>query len=179
MVKVAGKKSAESDAEHSYQLAMFVWYLNEIHHNGLDADLLIKYALVHDLVEVYAGDTDSLISSSLISTKAFREKRALVKLEKELKDFPEILNIIHDYEGRINPESRFVYVVDKLIPFINAYFAKQNDYYQKNKITYSSLRAHKEFKIRSVDPNLLHDKFVQETLKYLSTLKGFYYEDAT
>ena len=46
----------ENDTEHSYNLAMTAWYLAKWFPE-LNRDLLIRYALVHDLVEVHAGDT--------------------------------------------------------------------------------------------------------------------------
>ena len=54
--KVALKKAnrRENDAEHSYQLAMVAWYIVNSEKLGLNSDLVVKYALIHDLVEVYA-----------------------------------------------------------------------------------------------------------------------------
>jgi 5'-deoxynucleotidase YfbR-like HD superfamily hydrolase len=39
------------------QLAMLAWYLADSNGLSLDKNLLLRYALVHDFVEVYAGDT--------------------------------------------------------------------------------------------------------------------------
>lgn len=52
-----GGDRLENDVEHSYRLAMLAWYIISSNKLSLDLDLVIKYALVHDLVEVYAGDT--------------------------------------------------------------------------------------------------------------------------
>jgi putative hydrolase of HD superfamily len=46
----------ENDAEHSYALAMTAWFLAP-HFPHLDRDEVIRMALAHDLVELYAGDT--------------------------------------------------------------------------------------------------------------------------
>lgn len=53
----------ENDAEHSYQLAMMCWYITTIENLNLDINKILKYALVHDLAEVYAGDV-SLYTSN-------------------------------------------------------------------------------------------------------------------
>jgi putative hydrolase of HD superfamily len=47
----------ENDAEHSCQLALMAWFI--IEERGLELDLkkVLQYALAHDLVEAYAGDT--------------------------------------------------------------------------------------------------------------------------
>ena len=52
-----GKDRMENDVEHSYQLAMLSWYIISTNNLDLNLDLILKYSLVHDLVEVYAGDT--------------------------------------------------------------------------------------------------------------------------
>ncbi len=57
IVFTVGEGEPENDAEHSYQLAMLSWYIISAENLKLDKNLVIKYALVHDLVEVYAGDT--------------------------------------------------------------------------------------------------------------------------
>ena len=52
-----GEDRNENDAEHSYQLAMACWLVVETKKLKLDLNKIVKYALVHDLVEIYAGDT--------------------------------------------------------------------------------------------------------------------------
>jgi putative hydrolase of HD superfamily len=57
VVRVPQSEKRENDVEHSYQLAMLAWYLADSNGLSLDKNLLLRYALVHDFVEVYAGDT--------------------------------------------------------------------------------------------------------------------------
>lgn len=52
-----GEDRLENDSEHSYQLTMIAWYIMDAYKLDLDRDLVIRYCLIHDLVEVYAGDT--------------------------------------------------------------------------------------------------------------------------
>lgn len=52
---VAGK-DADNDVEHSYRVAMLCWMIIEEYKLKLDINKVIKYALIHDLVEVFAGD---------------------------------------------------------------------------------------------------------------------------
>lgn len=56
VVFVPQRDRQENDVEHSYLLAMLAWQLAEILAPQLSKEKVIKYALVHDLVEVYAGD---------------------------------------------------------------------------------------------------------------------------
>ncbi len=67
----------ENDIEHSYMLAMLAWYIVSTKKLNLDVDKVIKYALAHDLVETYAGDTYFYHNSKdAASEKQLKEKEA-------------------------------------------------------------------------------------------------------
>ena len=51
------KTRRENDAEHSWHLAMMAMVLGEYAPEGTDLSRVIRMVLVHDLVEIYAGDT--------------------------------------------------------------------------------------------------------------------------
>jgi putative hydrolases of HD superfamily len=118
-VLAVGEDRYENDAEHSFQLAIVAWFIIENDKLKLDLNLVIKFCIIHDLVEVYAGDTP--IFSSLVSTKADREAKALKKLSKNFPHFKNLLHLIEQYERQDTPESRFVYSLDKLLPGLNIY----------------------------------------------------------
>src|SRR3990167_6828 len=122
----------ENDAEHSYQLALVCWSTNEQYHLGLNNELILKFALVHDLVELYAGDTDAHDDKQKIACKKEREEKALKALKAEYK-FDEIINTIERYEKKQDVEAQLVYMMDKFIPGINIHFSK-GDYYHSRKI---------------------------------------------
>jgi putative hydrolase of HD superfamily len=117
-----GQNRRENDVEHSYQLAMLGWYIVASKNLPLDTNKVLKYAMVHDLVEIYAGDTYFYTKGkSAASQKAERERSAAERIAKEFAEFPELSALIHVYEERADPESRFVYALDKLVPIINIY----------------------------------------------------------
>lgn len=117
----AGTTEKENDAEHSYELAILSWFLalearkNDIH---LDFEKVIKYALAHDLVEAYAGDTDAFDQNS-IATKNDREHKALERIKDEFHFFPELSDSIIAYENQSDPESIFVKSLDKIQPVLS------------------------------------------------------------
>lgn len=119
---VPGVDRMENDVEHSYQLALVGWYAVTVNTLPLDVNKVIKYALLHDLVEVYAGDTDATDPNPEVhASKAAREHEALLQLRTELTEFPELLEMIESYERRQDDESMFVYSLDKILPPLNAY----------------------------------------------------------
>ncbi|MBL8032021.1 MAG: HD domain-containing protein, partial [Candidatus Doudnabacteria bacterium] len=88
-----GTMRQETDVEHSYNLAMTAWFIAP-HFPKLDHDLVIRYALVHDLVEVHAGDTYVYGSREELASKHDREAAAASKLAAEWSDFPELHELI-------------------------------------------------------------------------------------
>lgn len=142
----------ENDTEHSYNLAMTAWYLSRWFPE-LDKNLLIQYSMVHDLVEVYAGDTFIYGSEEELASKESREADALVKLREKWSDFPDMIEAIESYETKKNAEARFIYALDKLIPVMLVYIHEGYSW-KKHNVTVEMLYKHKEPKV-SLAPELL------------------------
>jgi putative hydrolase of HD superfamily len=116
-VKSLGRN--ENDTEHSYNLALVVWKVIVADNLPLDVNLAVKYALVHDLVEIYAGDVCAFTGKIDVETKRNNEKLALDRLKQD-KSLADFVKYIEQYEGRVDEESRFVYSFDKFMPVISA-----------------------------------------------------------
>lgn len=113
----------ENDVEHSYQVAMMAWFLSSQFDLKLSVDKLLKYGLAHDLIEVHAGDTPAY-SNHPVNTresKKEREAKAVITIKNEFGDFKELVQIIEDYEQKLDEESLFIYEIDKIIPALNLY----------------------------------------------------------
>jgi putative hydrolase of HD superfamily len=110
----------ESDTDHTVMLGLIACALAQLWFPHLDPGLVAQFALVHDLVEVYAGDTPTItIDAAGAAAKQRREADAAQRLEDEFADsLPWIPRLIFDYERRAAPEARFVKAVDKLLPKI-------------------------------------------------------------
>ncbi|MBX4195745.1 HD domain-containing protein [Candidatus Parcubacteria bacterium] len=114
----------ENDAEHSFQLAITAWYIAIANEMKFDMEKVLKYALAHDLVEAYAGDTPSDVHRKFEGerqTKHDREQEAAERIRKEFPEFDELHGIIEGYEKREDQESKFVYALDKIMPILNIY----------------------------------------------------------
>ncbi|MCL5784167.1 MAG: HD domain-containing protein [Patescibacteria group bacterium] len=145
-IYVTGEDRDENDAEHSFQLAMLAWYIATSTDLKLDENKIIKYALAHDLVEVYAGDTYFYTTDkSLKDSKKKREKDAAKQIKKEFPEFGQMHQIINDYESLSDPEAKFIYALDKILPAINV-FLDQGRSWQRDKVTYEMLRT-KDIKV--------------------------------
>ncbi len=90
---------SDNDVEHSYRVAMLCWMLKEEYDLPLDTAKLLRYALIHDLVEVYAGDV-SIHSEEGHDTKAEKEHQALLDLKKKFPRLSAMRNEIEVYEKK-------------------------------------------------------------------------------
>lgn len=121
---IAKENREENDAEHSFQLAIIAWFLITRDNLSLNLELAFKYALAHDLVEVYAGDTPAALhknSAEAIATKHAREEAAAEQIKQEFPEFEELHELIQAYEERKDRESNFIYALDKILPLMNVY----------------------------------------------------------
>lgn len=138
-----GREHQENDVEHSYQLAMVSWYIVSAYKLPLDINRLIKYALLHDLVEVYAGDTYAFDADpEQHAGKAQREEQALQRLKLEFTEFPEMTEIIEKYETKSDDEAKFVYALDKFLPPLNAYRDNGRTFHKKG-VTFEQMMENK------------------------------------
>jgi 5'-deoxynucleotidase YfbR-like HD superfamily hydrolase len=104
----------ETDSDHTVMLGIVACELAPI---TLDVGLVARFALVHDLVEVYAGDTPTLqISSVERASKEEREMAARERLVAELGAQSWICQTIGRYEAQVEPEARYVRLLDKVMP---------------------------------------------------------------
>lgn len=112
----------ESDTDHTVMLGIIACALAKEYEPKYDLGTIAQFALVHDFVEVYAGDTNTFgihKDEERKSVKEQREAEALLQLEKEFGSaFPWITETIHAYESLETPEARFVKAVDKIMPKI-------------------------------------------------------------
>ncbi|OHB19827.1 MAG: hypothetical protein A2666_02980 [Parcubacteria group bacterium RIFCSPHIGHO2_01_FULL_47_10b] len=151
VVQIKGRASYENDAEHSYQLALVCWQIAE--HLKLKVDLakIFQYALAHDLVEVYAGDTPAFTASKEhIQSQHEREEQALIELKKDYKEFPEMIQAIENFEAEKDTESKLVRLLDTFIPTLNVSI-DQGTFYKDHGITLEKYTEMRGGKIDGID----------------------------
>lgn len=107
----------ENDAEHSYHLALTSVELAAEFYPTLDIGLVSQYSIVHDLVEVITGDIPShTLNKKQREEKHEMERAALPALIEQLP--PYTARLVQRYEDQIEPEARFVCLIDKLLPSV-------------------------------------------------------------
>ena len=112
----------ENDAEHSWHLAVMAVLLAEYAREEVDLLKVVKMALVHDLVEIDAGDT-FCYDEEANADKAERERRAADRIFQLLPEdlAGEIDALWEEFEARETPEARFAAALDRLQPLLHNY----------------------------------------------------------
>ncbi|MHA1136974.1 MAG: HD domain-containing protein [Candidatus Thorarchaeota archaeon] len=113
-------KRQENDAEHSWHLAMLVMVLSE-YSNDSSIDLLrtLKMVLIHDLVEIDAGDTFCYDEEGR-EGKVEREREAAHRIFSILPSemTQEYIDLWEEFEAMETPEAQFAASVDRLQPLL-------------------------------------------------------------
>lgn len=129
----------ENDAEHSFHLALFAMTLAE--HANIPVDVLrvMKMVLIHDIVEIDAGDTYCYDEKAGL-TKQEREERAADRLFGLLPDDQrdEYRSLWEEFERRDTAESRFAAALDRMQPMLLNY-TKGGISWQEHGVSYDQV----------------------------------------
>lgn len=113
------RSRTETDAEHSWQLAMMALVLAEHAPEGADMLKIVKMCLVHDIVEIDAGDTFAYDTEGY-KDKAQREQRAADRIYAMLPEAEgrDLRAAWEEFEACETPEAVFVNALDRLQPML-------------------------------------------------------------
>lgn len=112
----------ENSAEHSWHLAMMALILSQYANDAVNIDRVVRLLLVHDIIEIDAGDTFAFDVSGYLD-KAEREQLAADRLFGLLPDdqAAEFRALWDEFEARATAESRFANAMDRLMPLLHNY----------------------------------------------------------
>jgi putative hydrolase of HD superfamily len=116
----------ENDAEHSWHLAVMAMLLAEYAAEpGLDAARAVRMVLVHDLVEIDAGDV-FVYDSAAEQDRSARERAAAERIFGLLPDdqAAELRCAWEEFEARRTPEAKFAAALDRLQPLLHNYYTQ-------------------------------------------------------
>ncbi len=131
---------AENDAEHSWEMAAMALVLHEYAEPGTDLLKVLKMLLMHDLVEIDAGDTfvyDAAAAGDQADRELIAANRIFGLLEEPERS--EFHALWREFEDRITPEARFARALDRLQPLLHNYYTKGKAW-QENRITAAQVR---------------------------------------
>ena len=114
------KSRRENDAEHSWHIALMAMLFEEYAIEKVDVSHAAQMCLVHDLVEIYAGDTFAYDVKGN-EDKAAREAEAADKLFRQLPEEQGrmIRDLWEEFDAMETPDSKYAACMDRLQPFLH------------------------------------------------------------
>jgi len=128
------KSRNENDAEHSWHLAMIATVLAEYANANVNMARVIRMLLIHDIVEIDAGDTFLYDNTGFADSKADRENKAADRIYQLLPDDigSELRSLWDEFEARESDDAIFAAAIDKLQPLLFNYFSDGGTWVQYN-----------------------------------------------
>lgn len=115
-----GGRRRENSAEHSWHVAMMATILAEYADETIDAAKTATMLLIHDIVEIDAGDTYCYDQTGA-SSKTERESRAADRIFSLLPDdqAADFRSLWDEFEARQSPEAKFAAALDRIMPILH------------------------------------------------------------
>lgn len=116
---LSGHGRNENDAEHAWHMAVMAYLLREYSNEPVDITKVMVMCLIHDIVEIEAGDTYAYDEEAKKTQKA-REEAAKEKLYSMLPEDQkqELMALFEEFEEQKTPEARFARAMDNLQPLL-------------------------------------------------------------
>lgn len=161
----------ENDAEHSWHIALMAYLLQEYANEPVDMAKVMLMCLIHDIVEIDAGDTYAYDAAGL-NTQKQREEAAKQRLFSLLptEQAAELAALFDEFEACQTPESRFVHAMDRLQPLLLNDSNNGSDWCEHEVTAEQVLERQQKTKLGSetlfrVAEEILHKHMRQGTLK--------------
>ena len=116
---LSGHGRNENDAEHAWHMALMAYLLKEYSNESVDIAKVMLMCLIHDVVEIDAGDTYAYDADGL-KTQKEREDRAKERIFSLLPEDQkaDLIALFDEFEAYETPESKYAHAMDNLQPLI-------------------------------------------------------------
>ena len=116
---ILGGSRRENDAEHAWHMAIMAFLLKEYANEEVDISKVMLMCLIHDVVEIDAGDTYAYDEVNLKTQKEREDKakeRIFSMLPDDQKDI--LISLFDEFEEGKTPEAKFAKAMDNLQPLL-------------------------------------------------------------
>ncbi len=166
--KIIGESRRENDAEHSWHIATMAMFLEKYSKNKIDVNKVIKMLLVHDLVEIFAGDTFAF-DVNANKDKKNRELESMSKLKSHLDIYEAKMleNLWLEFEEKATSEAIYANAMDRLQPLIINVFAENGGTWKEGKVRLSQVLARASL-IKDVNEEIyefIYEKIIENVEK--------------
>ena len=156
----------ENDAEHAWHMAIMTVLLSEYANETIDVLKTMTMLLIHDIVEIDAGDTYAYDAENLKTQKA-REDAAKERIFSILPDDQkaELIALFDEFENCQTPESKFAHAMDNLQPLLLNNSNGGGDWREHGVTAAQVYGRQKKTRLGSESLYQITDEIIQENIK--------------
>lgn len=163
---LSGNGRNENDAEHSWHMAVMAYLLKEYSNEEIDIAKVMLMCLIHDIVEIDAGDTYAYDNEGLKTQKA-REDAAKEKIFSILPEEQkkELIALFDEFEEYETAESKFAHAMDNIQPLLLNNSNNGNDWREHNVTAEQIYKRQGKTKLGSQKLFEITDEIIQENIQ--------------
>lgn len=153
----------ENTAEHSWHVAIATHTLSEYADEPIDIMRVVKMLLVHDIVEIDAGDTFAFDEVGY-EDKQEREQLAAERIFGLLPNDQEteLKALWYEFESRESPDAKFAVAIDQLLPFLHNMWTKGEASWKEHQPTFEQVYERNKRGMSNISASLW--EYVQQSL---------------
>ena len=163
---LSGNGRKENDAEHSWHMAIMAYLLREHANEKVDIAKVMLMCLIHDLVEIDAGDTYAYDAEGL-QTQKLREDAAKERIFSILPEeqATELIALFDEFEAYETAESKFAHAMDNLQPLILNNSNNGGDWREHNVTVEQIYKRQSKTKLGSEKLFEITDRIIRENVE--------------
>ena len=163
---LSGHGRRENDAEHAWHMAIMIYLLKEYANEEIDVAKAMMMALIHDIVEIDAGDTYAYDTAGLENQKEREEKaaeRIFGMLPEDQK--AELKSLFEEFEAYETPEAKFARAMDNFQPLLLNDSNDGGDWKEHGVCRSQIMGRHKKTRLGSEEIGQYSEELIMENVK--------------
>ena len=163
---LSGHGRRENDAEHAWHMAIMIYLLKEYANEEIDVAKAMMMALIHDIVEIDAGDTYAYDTAGL-ETQKDREEKAAERIFGMLPEDQkaELKSLFEEFEAYETPEAKFARAMDNFQPLLLNDSNDGGDWKEHGVCRSQIMGRHKKTRLGSEEIGQYSEELIMENVK--------------
>lgn len=163
---LSGHGRRENDAEHAWHMAIMIYLLKEYANEEIDVAKAMMMALIHDIVEIDAGDTYAYDTKGL-ETQKDREEKAAERIFGMLPEDQkaELKSLFEEFEAYETPEAKFARAMDNFQPLLLNDSNDGGDWKEHDVCRSQIMGRHKKTRLGSEEIGQYSEELIMENVK--------------
>ncbi len=163
---LSGHGRNENDAEHAWHMALMAYLLREWANEEVDIAKVMILCLIHDIVEIDAGDTYAYDEEGLKTQKAREEaakERIFSLLPEDQKE--EFTALFDEFEENETAEARYAHAMDNLQPLLLNHSNGGSDWIEHGVAASKVYRRQEKTKLGSLKLYEVTDQIIRQNIR--------------